>query len=353
MDRYRKRQLKSASRACRTMAAAAFTVIAMSPAQGWAAEEVNLYSYRQPFLIEPFLKEFTEKTGIKVNVVFAQKGMLERLKREGKNSPADAVLTVDISRLKAHADAGLLKAVKSSVIEKNVPASYRDPNGLWVGLTLRSRLLAVSKERVKEGEISRYEDLADPKWRGKVCVRQGGHVYNRALVASLIAHHGEEKAEALVRKIVANFARKPQGNDRAQAKAIYEGVCDVAIINNYYFGKMKFNDKKPEQKAWAESIRLVFPNQADRGSHVNVSGAAVTKHAKQADNAVKLIEFLSSPFAQNMYASANFEYPVNPEVDWSQEVISWGRFKADTLDLAKVAELSPAAQKLIDRAGWQ
>ena len=318
-----------------------------------SAEVVNLYSYRQPFLIKPFLDEFTKRSGVTVNVVFAKKGMLERLKREGANSPADAVLTTDISRLKAHADADLLKSVQSDELSRNIPAQFRDPKGHWFGLTLRARVLAVSKERVTEGAIKTYEDLADPKWKGKICVRKGGHVYNRALVASLIAHHGIEKAEELVAKIVENFARKPQGNDRAQAKAVFEGVCDIAIINNYYFGKMKFNEKKPEQKKWAEALRLLFPNQGDRGTHVNVSGAAVTKHSKNAGNAVKLIEFLSASFAQNMYASANYEYPVNPNVDWSNEVISWGRFRADTLDLAKIAELSPAAQKLADRVGWQ
>jgi iron(III) transport system substrate-binding protein len=318
-----------------------------------ATQEVNLYSYRQPFLIQPFLEEFTKRTGIKVNVVFAKKGMLERLKREGRNSPADAILTVDISRLKAHADADLLQPVKSAVLERNIPAQFRDPGGLWFGLTLRTRLIAVAKDRVKEGEIRRYEDLADPKWKGRICVRSGGHVYNRALVASLIAHHGEKKAEELVRRIVANFARKPQGNDRAQAKAVYQGQCDVAIINNYYYGKMKFNRKKPEQQKWAAALRLVFPNQGDRGSHVNISGAGVTKYAKNRDNAIKLIEFLSGKFAQTMYASRNFEYPVNPKVPWDKEVASWGRFKVDRLSLRKIADLSPAAQRLIDRVGWQ
>lgn len=318
-----------------------------------SAEVVNLYSYRQPFLIKPFIDEFSKRSGVTVNVVFAKKGMLERLKREGTNSPADAILTTDISRLKAHADADLLKSIQSDELNQNIPIQFRDPKGHWFGLTFRARLLAVSKERVAEGAIKTYEDLADPKWKGKICVRKGGHVYNRALVASLIAHHGVEKAEQLVGKIVGNFARKPQGNDRAQAKAVFEGVCDIAIINNYYFGKMKFNEKKLEQKIWAEALRLVFPNQEDRGTHVNVSGAAVTKHSKNVGNAVKLIEFLSTPFAQNMYASANYEYPVNSNVDWSNEVVSWGRFKADMLDLAKIADLSPAAQKLADRVGWQ
>ena len=262
-----------------------------------SAEVVNLYSYRQPFLIKPFIDEFSKRSGVTVNVVFAKKGMLERLKREGTNSPADAILTTDISRLKAHADADLLKSIQSDELNQNIPIQFRDPKGHWFGLTFRARLLAVSKERVAEGAIKTYEDLADPKWKGKICVRKGGHVYNRALVASLIAHHGVEKAEQLVGKIVGNFARKPHGNDRAQAKAVFEGVCDIAIINNYYFGKMKFNEKKLEQKIWAEALRLVFPNQEDRGTHVNVSGAAVTKHSKNVGNAVKLIEFLSTPFA--------------------------------------------------------
>ena len=335
------------------VAAGVATAIGQTLAVGAGAGEVNLYSYRQPFLIKPFLDEFTKRTGVKVNVVFAKKGMLERLKREGANSPADAVLTVDISRLKAHADADLLQPIESKTIEKNIPAQFRDPNGLWVGLTLRTRLIAAARDRVEVGEIKSYEDLADPKWKGRICVRKGGHVYNRALVASLIAHHGEKKAGELLAKIVANFARKPQGNDRAQAKAVYEGVCDVAIINNYYFGRMKFNKKKPDQKKWAAALRLVFPNQDGRGSHVNISGAAVTKHARNRDNAIMLIEFLSGQFAQRMYASQNYEYPVNPRVLWDKEVESWGRFKIDTLSLAKIADLGPAAQKLIDRVGWQ
>ncbi len=330
-------------------------IVAVAPIGGTAraAEEVNLYSYRQPFLIRPFLDEFTRRTGIRVNVVFAKKGMLERLKREGPNSPADAVLTVDISRLKAHADAGLFQPVTSEILERNIPPQFRDPDGLWFGLTLRARVIAVSKDRVPEGAIASYEDLADPKWKGRICVRSGGHVYNRALVASLIAAHGEAGAEKIVRGIVANFARKPQGNDRAQAKAVYEGVCDVAILNSYYYGKMKFNEKKPRQKKWAAALRLVFPNQDGRGTHVNISGAGVAKYAKNRDNAIKLIEFLSSEFAQRLYASRNYEYPVNPRVEWDEEVASWGRFKADSVSLRRIADLSPAAQRLIDRVGWQ
>ena len=317
-----------------------------------AAEEVNIYSYRQPFLIKPFLDEFTKQTGIKVNAVFVKKGMAKKIESEGRNTKADGILTVDISRLKAHADAGLLQPVKSDVIEKNIPAHLRDPNGEWIGLTLRARVIGVSKDRVPEGTIKSYEDLADPKFKGKICSRPGSHVYNRALVASMVAEHGEEKAEEWAKGVVGNFARKPQGNDRAQAKAVKEGVCDIAIMNNYYYGKMKFNDKKPKQKAWAESIYLVFPNQDNRGTHVNISGAAVTKHAKNKDNMIKLLEFLSGDFAQRMYAADNYEYPANPNVATDREVASWGSFKSDEVSLGKIADLTPTAQKIVDRAGW-
>lgn len=331
---------------------AAASMIAMAATAGQAAQEVNIYSYRQPFLIKPFLDEFTRRTGIKVNVVFAKKGMLKKIQSEGKNTKADGILTADISRLKAHADAGLLQPVKSAVIEKNVPARLRDPDGNWIGLTKRVRLIAVSKDRVKKGAVKSYEDLADPRFKGRICTRKGSHVYNRALLASMIAEHGEAKAQQWAQGLVANLARKPQGNDRGQVKAIKEGACDIAVINNYYYGKMKFNKKKPEQQGWADSVRLVFPNQEDRGAHVNISGAGVTKYAKNRDNMVKLLEFLSEDFAQRMYASQNYEYPVNRAVATDEEVASWGRFKEDTVNLRKIADLSPTAQKIIDRVGW-
>lgn len=334
------------------MVAAAASIIGVSAGAVQANSEVNIYSYRQPFLIKPFLDEFTKQSGIKVNVVYAKKGMAKRIESEGRNTTADGILTVDIARLKAHADKGLLQSVKSDVLEKNVPAHLRDPNNQWFGLTKRVRLIAISKDRVKSGTIATYEDLADPKFKGKICTRKGSHVYMRALVASMIAAHGEAKAEEWAKGVVANLARKPQGNDRAQVKAVKEGVCDIAVINNYYYGKMKFNKKKTEQQAWAKSINLVFPNQGDRGSHVNISGAGVTKHAKNRDNMVKLLEFLSQKYAQEMYSSQNYEYPVNPTVETANEIKSWGSFKEDQLPLSKVAELSPKAQKIIDRVGW-
>jgi iron(III) transport system substrate-binding protein len=278
--------------------------------------------------------------------------MAKKIESEGQNTKADGILTVDISRLKESADAGLLQPIKSDVIAKNIPAFLRDPDGLWVGLTRRVRVIAVAKDRIKPGTIKTYEDLADPAYKGKICTRPGSHVYNRALVASMIAAHGEEAAEAWAKGVVANLARKPQGNDRGQVKAVKEGVCDIALINNYYYGLMKFNKEKPEQQAWADSVYLVFPNQDGRGTHVNISGAGVTKYAKNKDNMVKLLEFLSGEFAQRKYAADNYEYPANPSVAIDEEIASWGRFKSDEVSLRKISDLSPVAQKIIDRAGW-
>lgn len=314
--------------------------------------EVNLYSYRQPFLIQSMLEAFTKETGIRVNVVYAEKGMLERLKAEGQNSPADAVLTADIGRLNDMVEAGVVQPVHSDVLERNVPAQYRHPDGLWFGLTTRARVIFASRDRVGTEEVVTYEDLADPKLKGRVCTRSGKHVYMVSLIASVMAHVGEDKAEAWLRGVKDNLARKPQGNDRAQAKAIYEGICDVAVANTYYMGKMATNDEKPEQKAWADAVRIVFPNQGDRGTHVNVSGAAVTRSAKNRENAVRLLEFLSGDYAQELYAEQNFEYPVKAGVPLHPLVASWGNFKADTIGLADVAKYRAAASKMVDRVGY-
>lgn len=315
-----------------------------------AAGEVNIYSLRQPFLIEPLLKAFTEKTGIKVNVVFAKDGVVERMKAEGANSPADVILTVDVGRLNDAVEAGVVQPVKSATLEKNVPASFRDPEGRWFALTTRARLIYASKERVKPGEITSMEQLADPKWKGRVCTRSGKHDYNVALTAAMIAHHGEAKAEEWLKGLKANLAQKAQGNDRSQVKAIMEGVCDVSLGNSYYYGAMLAN---PEQKAWADSVNPVFATiGGGKGTHVNVSGVALTKSAPNRENAVKLMEYLSSDEAQEIYAKANFEYPVNPQVKWAPEVEAWGRFTPDDLSLAAVAELRAAAVKMADRVGF-
>jgi iron(III) transport system substrate-binding protein len=317
-----------------------------------AAEEVNLYSYRQPFLIRPFLDEFTKETGIKVNVVYAQKGMLERLKAEGRNTPADVVLTVDVARLSALANAELLQPIKSKTLEKNIPAQYRRRDGLWFGLTRRARVVYASKDRVDPAEIASYDDLTDPKWKGRICTRSGKHPYNISLLASIVAKEGEKAAEAWARGVKANLARKPQGDDRAQVKAIYEGICDIALGNTYYMGALASNKKHPEQQTWAAAVRIVFPDKKGAGTHVNISGAAVTEYAKNRKNAIKLIEFLSGEKAQEMYAAKNFEYPVKAGVPWDPMVRSWGTFRADPISLEKIARYRVTASKIMDRVGF-
>jgi iron(III) transport system substrate-binding protein len=309
---------------------------------------VNLYSYRQPFLINPLLDEFTSQTGIDVNVVYVKKGMLERLKAEGDNSPADLVLTADIGRLNDMLDADILQPVSSPEIDGNIPAQYRHPDGMWFGLTVRGRIVFASKERTDVGEVLSYADLTKPSLKGRICTRSGKHIYNVSLIASVVAHDGENGAQAWLSGLRDNLARKPQGNDRAQAKAIFEGVCDYAIANTYYMGKMETNEEKPEQKQWAESVRIIFPDQAGNGTHVNVSGAAVTKSAKNSENAVKLIAFLSGDDAQKIYAEQNFEYPVKSGIALHPVVANWGPFKADSIDLASVAKFRATASRLVD-----
>ncbi len=337
----------SGTRILVSVAAALGLFMAMA-ANAVADGEVNIYSYRQPFLIKPMLNAFTQQTGIKANVVFAPKGMITRLKQEGKNSPADMILTVDIGRINDAVEAGVLQAVKTEKLTANIPSQDRDPAGLWYGLTRRARIVYASRERVKPGELSTYEALADPKWKGRICIRSSQHVYNVALLASLVSHHGEEKAEEWARGLKANLARKPQGNDRAQVKAIFAGECDISLGNSYYMGKMLTNEK---QIGWAESVFVFFPNQEGRGAHMNISGAGVTRHAGRKENAVKLLEFLSDDLAQKMYAEQNFEYPVKPGVPWSGLVESWGKFKADDIALVKVAENRATAIKIFDRVG--
>ena len=312
-------------------------------------DTVNLYSYRQAFLMKPLLEAFTKETGINVNVVYAKTGMLERLKAEGMNSPADAVLTADIGRINDLVTAGLVQPVASAILEANIPPQYRHQRGLWFGLTLRARIIYAHKTRVRPGEVTGYGDLAGPGLKGRVCSRSGKHAYNITLLASIIAAEGTAAAEAWARGVKVNLARKPQGNDRAQIKAIWQGECDVAIGNSYYMGKMATNDKKPEQKKWAAAVDIIFPDQQGRGTHLNISAGAVTKSAKNRAGAVRLLEFLSDADAQKIYAEQNFEYPVNPGAPLHPMVASWGRFKADTVHLADVAAYRTEAAKIMDR----
>lgn len=310
-----------------------------------AAEEVNIYSHRQPELIQPLLDAFTAETGIDVNVAFVDKGMAERLVAEGARSPADLVLTVDIARLIEVVNAGVIQPVDSSVLMANIPAEYRDPGNLWFGLTSRARVVYASKERVKDGEVTTYEDLANPKWKGRICTRPFTSDYNVALTAAVLAHHGADYTKAWLEGIKANLAKKPDGVDRDQVKAIWAGECDIALGNTYYLGQM-ISD--PEQKDYADAVRIVFPVFDGGGTHMNISGIAMTKAAPNHDAALKLMEWLSSDKAQKIYAETNFEFPVKPGVPRSDLVQSWGEFTPDTLTLAEVAAQRPDALKLID-----
>ena len=316
------------------------------------AESLGIYTHRQPFLLEPILEAYTKKTGVEFQTVYAPKGLAARLKAEGERTDADLVLTVDISRIKELADTGLLAPLASEILNKHVPSHLRDANDRWTALSLRARIIAVSKERVGKQAITTIEDLASPKWQGRVCSRKGSHVYNRAVLASLIAHNGKEAAKNWTLGLVDNLARRPQGNDRAQAKAIYSGQCDVALMNTYYYGKMKFAKDKPEQQKWADSIEIAFFNQDGRGQHVNISAAGITQGSKRKELARAFLEWVTSEEAQQIYTKVNFEYPVNPNAQLSEEVASWGTFKMDMLPMNVIADNSPQAQRIINETGW-
>lgn len=309
------------------------------------AEEVNVYSYRQPDLIKPITDAFTADTGIDVNVVFLKKGLVERLKAEGDLSPADLIFTVDISRLLSAVDAGVTQPVSSDVLDANVPEAFRDADGHWFGLTARARIVYASKERVKPGEITTYEDLASDTWKGRICTRSGTHSYTLGLLGAVIAKHGEEAATEWAEGVKANLARKPQGNDRAQVKAIWAGECDIAIGNNYYMVAMLGDD---EQKQWADSVRVTFPTFENGGVHMNISGVAMTQSAPNKAAALKLMEWLSSDKAQGLYAEVNGEYPVKPGVDPSDLVKSFGDFEQDNTSLGAIGAARPTAVKIME-----
>jgi iron(III) transport system substrate-binding protein len=344
-------RISSARAAALALASLALASPSASGARAAEASEVNVYSYRQPYLIDPLFKAFTEETGIKVNVIFAEKGLIERMAVEGRNSPADIMLTVDVGNLMQAKEAGVGQIIADAPLEAAIPASYRDSDGIWWGLTRRARVVYASKERVKLDHIT-YEDLADPQWKGKICIRSGQHVYNVALIASMIAAHGEEWTETWLKGVKANLARKPAGDDRLQVKGVYAGECDIALGNTYYMGAMLQNDKEPEQKEWANSVNILFPNTEDRGTHVNISGAVVAKYAPHKENALRLLEFLASDQGQEMYAEVNNEYPVKEGVPWSKLVQSWGTFKPDPISLNEVAALRKKASELVDKVGF-
>lgn len=309
------------------------------------AQEINVYSHRQPELIQPLVDAFTAETGIAVNVAFVDKGMAERLQAEGDRSPADLVLTVDIARLMQIVEAGVTQPVQSDVLEANIPAELRDPQDHWFGLTSRARVVYASKERVQPGDVTTYEDLASDKWKGRLCSRSGLHDYNVALLGAIIVHHDEAYATQWAEGLKANLARKPDGGDRDQVKAIAAGECDIAIGNTYYMGQMLAD---PEQKAWAEAVNIVFPTFEAGGTHLNISGVAMTKSAPNKENALKFMEWLSSDAAQKIYAETNYEFPVKAGVERSELVKSWGEFTPDTTPLADIAKARAAALKIME-----
>ncbi|OQW40099.1 MAG: Fe(3+) ABC transporter substrate-binding protein [Proteobacteria bacterium SG_bin4] len=321
-----------------------FTLVAIQPVH---AEEVVVYSARIEQLIKPMFDAFTKETGIKVKYTTDNEGaLLARLEAEGKNTPADMLITADAGNLWAAAQAGLLKPVKSDVLESNIPAHLRDPANEWFGLSIRARTLIYNTKKVKPEELSTYEDLADPKWRNRLCLRTSKKVYNQSLVAMMIAEHGEAKTEAIVKGWVANLATDPLSDDTRALEFVAAGKCDVTIVNTYYFGRLMSKDPKLP-------LAVFWPNQNDGGVHVNISGAGVTRHGRNEAAAIKLLEFLSSDKAQNLFADVNMEYPVNPKIAADPFVASWGNFKQNPMNLAKAGELQTAAVKLMDRAGYR
>ncbi len=309
-------------------------------------EQVNVYSYRQPFLVQPLFERFTQHTGIKVRVVFAKKGLIERMQAEGVRSPADLVLTTDIGRLVQAAET-IGQRVVSPVLRRHIPAMARDGDSKWFALTLRARVIYASKARTRLTALS-YRDLVLPQWHGRVCMRSGQHAYNNALFAAMLAELGETEFRNWLIGLKTNLAEKPSGNDRAQVRRVYGGTCDLAIGNTYYMGKMQTNEKKPEQKKWASAVRLIFPTMPNGSTHVNVSGMVLSKHAPNRANAVKLMIFLISEEAQKIYAEVNFEYPVRAGVPVSARVASWGTLTPDLVALDKIARYRKRASEIVD-----
>ena len=311
-----------------------------------AADEVVVYSARIDELIKPVFDQYTEKTGVKVKFITDKEApLLARLKAEGENTPADLLITVDAGNLWQAEQEGVLKPLQSKVIEDNIPSQYRSSTGGWTGLSLRARTIVYSTERVKPAELSTYEALADQNWEGRLCLRSSKKVYNQSLTATLIETHGAEKTEQILKGWVANLATDPFADDTALIQAIDAGQCDVGIVNTYYFGRL--HKQQPDLKA-----ALFWPNQADRGVHVNLAGAGVTRHAPNAEAAQKLLEWMTTPEAQEVFAGVNQEFPANPQVKPSAEVAAWAEFKADTIPVEVAGKRQAEAIKLMDRAGW-
>ncbi|WP_109582581.1 Fe(3+) ABC transporter substrate-binding protein [Cupriavidus plantarum] len=346
--------MKSRGRLAVTMAASVVTLLGLSATAAAQEKVLNLYTARHYQTDESLYNNFTRQTGIKINRIEGQEDpLLERIRNEGANSPADVFITVDIGRLWRAQQAGVFAPVKSKVLESRIPANYRDPNGEWFGFSARARVIAYNKAAVKPGDIARYEDLADPKWKGKVCTRSSGHVYNLSLVSSLIAHDGEAKTEAWARGVAGNLARAPKGGDTDQLKAVAAGECDVAISNTYYIARL-LKSTKPEDKAVADKLGVVWPNQSSQGVHMNISGGGMLRHAPNKEAAVKFLEYLASDEAQAYFADGNNEWPVVPSVKIANPALeALGTFKADKINVAELGKYQPEAQKLVDKAGYR
>jgi iron(III) transport system substrate-binding protein len=314
-----------------------------------ALADINIYTTRQPELIQPVIDAFVAETGIPVNLAFVEEGLVERLVAEGDRTPADLVMTVDIANLQQIVDAGVIQPVDSAVLNAAVPAELRDPNGLWFALTERARIVYAHAERVAPGEVTTYEDLADPRWAGRICTRSGTHNYTLALLSGIIAHHGEDYAREWAAGIKANLARPPEGNDRAQVRAIWAGECDISLGNTYYMGQMLGSE---EESQWANAVRIDFPVFENGGTHVNVSGIALTAGAPNRDEAVQLMEWLVSPAAQAIYAETNHEYPVLAGAERSDLVQGWGEFTPDTTPMATLAANRATALRIMEEVNF-
>lgn len=315
-------------------------------------EELNVYSARKEAYIKPLLDQFAQQHNIQVNLVTSKAdALIQRLSNEGKNSPADVFITTDAGRLHRAKDADLLQAITNESVLQLAPEQYRDPSGYWLGLSVRARVIVYSNERVSASDLSTYENLTDPKWKNRICVRSSNNIYNQSLVASLIAHHGPKVTQNWTNDFVANFARKPQGGDRDQIKAVAAGQCDIAVVNSYYLGNMI--NGSDEEKAAASKVKLFWPNQNDRGTHVNISGIGITKHAKNIALAKQLITFLFTHESQAWYGDVNLEFPVIDNIKLNPILENWGPFEADTLNLGKLGELNASAVQIMDKAKWR
>ena len=318
-----------------------------------ADEQVNVYSARKTELIEPLLQDFSDKTGIRYKLITGKDdALIKRLEVEGEASPADVLITVDAGRLYRATQAGLLQPVTTDVLATAVPENLREADHHWYGISLRARPIFYVKGKVKPEELSTYEGLADTKWKGRVCIRSSSNIYNQSLIGSMIAANGVAATEAWAQRFVGNFARSPAGGDTDQLRAAAAGVCDLAIANTYYYGRLLKSDK-PENNAVAEKLAIFWPNQDGRGTHVNVSGIGLTQSSKNKDNAIKLMEFLVSPEAQAWYARVNNEYPVIAGGAIDPVLAGWGTFKRDTVELTRLGENNRAAVELMDRVGWK